>query len=73
VLQAALAANPQIKVQALPWSPPGWMKTSGVTGGGSLNTADFDALAKYFVKFVQAYGVPWHPYQLSVGAERAAL
>ena len=37
------------------------MKTSGVTGGGSLNTADFDALAKYFVKFVQAYesnGIP---------------
>jgi glucosylceramidase len=61
VLQAALAANPQIKVLALPWSPPGWMKTSGVTGGGSLNTADFDALAKYFVKFVQAYesnGIP---------------
>jgi O-glycosyl hydrolase len=61
VLQEALAANSQIKVLALPWSPPGWMKTSGVTGGGGFNTAYFPALAKYFTKFVQAYeadGIP---------------
>ena len=60
-LRAALAANPQIKVLALPWSPPAWMKTSGSLNGGTLDTANFSALAKYFTKFVQGYeanGVP---------------
>jgi len=60
-LQAALAANPRIKVQALPWSPPAWMKTNGAVGGGTLNPEYFPALAKYFTKFVQAYeenGIP---------------
>jgi len=27
-IKAAFAANPAIKVQALPWSPPAWMKTT---------------------------------------------
>ncbi len=60
-LQAALAANPGIKVEAMPWSPPAWMKTSGSLNGGTLNTANFAALSKYFTKFIQAYeasGVP---------------
>jgi O-glycosyl hydrolase len=60
-LKAAIAANPQIKVQGLPWSPPAWMKTNSSTNGGTLDTANFDALAKYFVRFVQAYeanGIP---------------
>ena len=60
-LRAALTANPQIKVQALPWSPPAWMKTTGALGGGTLISSNFTALAKYFSKFVQAYeanGVP---------------
>jgi|GEM_PF-549811 len=60
-IKAALAVNPQIKVLALPWSPPAWMKTSGSTNGGTLNTEYFSALSKYFVKFIQAYeanGIP---------------
>ncbi len=60
-LQAAFAVNPKIKVEALPWSPPAWMKTSGSLNGGSFNTANFPALAKYFSKFIQAYeanGIP---------------
>ncbi|WP_164981573.1 carbohydrate-binding protein [Silvibacterium dinghuense] len=60
-IRAAFAVNPQIKVLALPWSPPAWMKTSQSTGGGTLETQYFPALAKYFTKFVQAYekdGVP---------------
>ena len=28
-LKAALAINPQLKLVASPWSPPGWMKTTG--------------------------------------------
>jgi glucosylceramidase len=60
-LKAALAANPAMKVQALPWSPPAWMKTTGTLDGGSFNTEYFPALALYFAKFVQAYeaqGIP---------------
>jgi len=61
VIKEALAVNPQIKVQALPWSPPARMKTSQSTDGGTLNTEYFEALAKYFTKFIQAYesnGIP---------------
>jgi glucosylceramidase len=46
---------------ATPWSPPGWMKTSGSMIGGSLNTANDQVYANYLVKFLQAYknaGVP---------------
>ncbi len=60
-IQAALAVNPNLKVFALPWSPPAWMKTSGSLNGGTINPANFPALAKYFTKFVQAYeanGIP---------------
>jgi glucosylceramidase len=60
-IKAAFAANPGIKVQALPWSPPAWMKTTGTMDGGSFNTENFPALALYFAKFVQAYeadGIP---------------
>ena len=60
-LKAAFAANPAIKVLALPWSPPAWMKVTGTMNGGSLDTANFPALAKYFSKFIKAYeaeGIP---------------
>ena len=60
-IQAAFAANPQIKVLALPWSPPAWMKITGTVDGGSFNTANFPALSLYFKKFIQAYeakGIP---------------
>ena len=61
LLQQALAVNPAIKVVAVPWSAPAWMKLSGTMNGGSMNTAYFPSLAQYFVKFVQAYetqGIP---------------
>jgi glucosylceramidase len=54
-IKSALAVNPQIKVQALPWSPPAWMKTSDSLNGGTLNTEYFQQLAEYFAKFIQAY------------------
>jgi glucosylceramidase len=61
VLQQALSINPAITIMATPWSPPGWMKTSGSMIGGTLNTADYQVFANYLVKFIQAYdaaGVP---------------
>jgi len=75
LLKQALAINPNIKVVALPWSPPAWMKSSGTLNsgtmnGGNMNTAYFPSLAQYFVDFVQAYeqrGIPI--YALSVQNE----
>jgi len=61
VLRAALTINPQIKILATPWSPPAWMKSNDSLVKGSLRPEDYDALARYFVKFVKAYeqaGVP---------------
>jgi glucosylceramidase len=46
---------------ANPWSPPGWMKTSGSVIGGTLLPSMYTPFANYFVKFVQAYsaaGIP---------------
>lgn len=60
-LKEALAINPQIKVMASPWSPPGWMKSSGDLIGGTLLNVHYQSNANYFVKFIEAYeaeGVP---------------
>jgi len=61
LLQQALSVNPGIRIVAVPWSPPAWMKTSGTMNGGNMNAAYFPSLAQYFVKFVQGYqaqGIP---------------
>jgi glucosylceramidase len=70
LVKQAISMNPSIKVVALPWSPPAWMKSTGTMNGGDMNTAYFSSLAQYFVDFVQAYqqqGVPI--YALSVQNE----
>jgi glucosylceramidase len=54
-LLLAKQANPQIKILANPWSPPGWMKTSSSMIGGSLLPTMYDPFANYFVKYIQAY------------------
>lgn len=61
VLRAALAINPQIKILATPWSPPAWMKSNDSLVQGSLRPENYDAMARYFVKFAKAYeqaGIP---------------
>lgn len=61
LLQLALQLNPQLKTMANPWSPPGWMKTSGSMIGGTLLTNMYTPFALYFVKYIQAYeaaGIP---------------
>jgi glucosylceramidase len=61
LLKQAFAANPNIKVVALPWSPPAWMKSTQTMNGGNMNIVYFPSLAQYFVDFVQAYqqqGIP---------------
>jgi glucosylceramidase len=54
VLKKILAINPSISILASPWTAPTWMKTNGSYVGGSLNTAYYDAYARYFVKYIQA-------------------
>jgi glucosylceramidase len=56
LLQQAMRLNPAIKLDANPWSPPAWMKSNhSMTGGGTLLSRYYGALAYYFVKFLQAY------------------
>jgi len=47
--------NPQIKIMANPWSPPGWMKDSGSMIGGSLLSSMYTPFVNYFVDYLQAY------------------
>ena len=54
ILQAR-TLNPQMKLMANPWSPPGWMKSSGSMVGGALQSGMYAPFAGYFVKYLQAY------------------
>ena len=61
LMQQARTLNPQLVVMATPWSPPGWMKTSGSLVGGALLASAHAPFANYFVKYIQAYeaaGIP---------------
>src|SRR5262245_46317966 len=61
VLRAALAINPDLRIVASPWSPPGWMKDSGSMVGGRLRPEAYQAFAAYLANFVDAYaaeGIP---------------
>ena len=69
LLRKALAINPALHVMISPWSPPGWMKSSGTMLGSnaeskepsSLRPEAYAAYANYFVKTIQGYqaaGVP---------------
>ena len=42
---------------ASPWSPPAWMKDNrDILHGGKLKPEFYDAWARYYVKFIKAYG-----------------
>ena len=61
LLKQALRINPNLKIMATPWSPPGWMKSTDSMEGGTLNPGAYTPYANYFVKFIQAYqaqGIP---------------
>jgi glucosylceramidase len=68
-LKRAISLNPDLHVMLTPWSPPGWMKTSGTMLGSnedeknasSLRPEFYPAFANYLVKTIQGYqaaGVP---------------
>lgn len=54
VLKSILAINPNIKIVAVPWSPPTWMKDNNNFVGGSLQTQYYAVYGQYFVKYLQA-------------------
>ena len=63
VLKKALEINPDLLFFASPWSPPGWMKSTGDMVGGHLLPQCYGVYAEYFMKFIQAYaaeGIPIH-------------
>lgn len=55
VLKMALAENPALRVMAVPWSAPGWMKDSNQQHGGSLLPENTDLYARYLAMYVEAY------------------
>ena len=54
LLKEILLINPNIKIVAVPWSAPVWMKDNNSTIGGSLQTQYYGVYAQYFVKYIQA-------------------
>jgi len=62
IKEVLAAAGPDFTLFASPWSPPAWMKDNDdMLHGGKLKPEYYDAWARYYVKFIQAYaraGVP---------------
>lgn len=76
VLQLARRRNPALLFFASPWSPPGWMKSTGTMIGGHLLPEWYPVYAQYFVRFIQAYeaeGIPIYAVtvQNEPGVDRA--
>ncbi|UFH35876.1 glycoside hydrolase family 30 protein [Flavobacterium acetivorans] len=53
MLKEILKINPDIKIMAVPWSPPVWMKDNNSFIGGSLLSKYYRVYAQYFVKYIQ--------------------
>lgn len=61
ILKQVHAAYPDVLFFASPWSPPGWMKSTGNMIGGRLLPEYYETYAQYFVRFLLAYhaeGIP---------------
>lgn len=55
LLKEILTINPDIKILALPWSAPAWMKKSKSLLGGYLEEKYEGVFADYLIKFVEEY------------------
>jgi len=62
IKRATRAAGGTLKLFASPWSPPAWMKTTGVMNqGGKLKPEYQDAWARYYCRYIREYereGIP---------------
>ncbi len=56
-IKAAMQYQPKLAVWGVPWSPPGWMKTTNSYKGGNMkqDPQTLAAYAFYFSKYVRAY------------------
>jgi glucosylceramidase len=63
MLRQARQVNPDLFLFSTPWSPPGWMKFNNSMLGGSMRNHYFPVYAKYYLKFLQAYGAEGVPIQ----------
>lgn len=55
ILRDARKVNPELFLFSSPWSPPGWMKSSGTILGGAMRKHSYDPYARYFLRFLEAY------------------
>ena len=66
-IRAAKAVNPNLKIHASPWSPPGWMKKSGTVDGAGKDSVIRDeprvlkAYARYLRLVIEAYAAEGLP------------
>jgi glucosylceramidase len=51
----AKALNPAIKLMAVPWSSPAWMKDNGAWSQGWLQSQYYGLYGEYFARYIQAY------------------
>jgi len=54
LLKEIILINPNIKIIAVPWSAPLWMKSNYTSVGSSLSPIYYSSYAQYFVKYIQA-------------------
>ncbi|TFK29093.1 glycoside hydrolase [Coprinopsis marcescibilis] len=70
VLNDIQSVNSMMKVHLVPWSPPGWMKSSGTMNGGSLKSEHVELYAWYLFKALQGFKAKGiFPYAVSVQNE----
>ncbi len=70
VLKEIQQINPGLHRMAAPWSPPGWMKTTGSMVGGALGPGQRGVLAEYLVDYLSAFAAEGLPIEtLSVQNE----
>ena len=55
MIREILKINPDLFLFAAPWSPPGWMKTSGNLCGGYMREEFIDCYADYIIRFLKEY------------------
>ncbi|HEX2952275.1 MAG TPA: hypothetical protein VHV83_22300, partial [Armatimonadota bacterium] len=55
MIRQAKSVNPDLFLFSSPWSPPGWMKTSGSMCGGWMRQEYLDVYAQYYVRYLCEY------------------
>lgn len=69
-IQDIKSINNILRIHIVPWSPPGWMKSSGTMDGGSLSSAYVSIYANYLLKCVQGFSSQGAtPYAISIQNE----